>query len=254
MIKRTTLILLAACFLSVFSLSAQKDAVINFLSVNGSTAYSGQMRVKSHYDFKPYTGGCENIGIGYQLYANHFTFSIGAEGGSTIMTNYSDQETKRNPKGTLELIGNLHVNTPVLLGGEFNKFYFKVGVVPSFNLLNGATIIGPVMNPDNPTTYENTKKVRFRNPVQLFGRFEIGGSFGKFTPFDDPIQPLARFYLGGYVDFGFTNDMEKKWKDGSEGRGHYGKIPYACSYEGFNDEVYQFSVGLRFTCLLNFAR
>ena len=250
---------MAACIFGALNLSAQKDAIIHFLSVNSSIAYSSQMRVKSTIDFNPYMGGCENIGIGYQLYANHFTFSIGAEGGSTVMTNYSDKEFfnhyhKIIPEGTMELIGNLHVNIPVLLGGEFNKFYFKVGVVPSFNLLNGATIIGPVMNPDNPTTYENTKKVRFKNPVQLFGRFEIGGSFGSFTPFDDPIQPLARFYLGGYVDFGFTNDTEKKWKDGNEGRGYYGNIPYACSYEGFNDVVHQFSVGLRFTCLLNFAR
>ena len=74
--------------------------------------------------------------------------------------------------------------------------------------------------------------------VELSDFQEIEGNINLF-----PYQPCRT-----------TNDTEKKWKDGSEGRGHYGKIPYACSYEGFNDEVYQFSVGLRFTCLLNFAR
>lgn len=256
--KKISLILLTVCLFEVFNVNAQ-NAVRNFMYVNGSLGYSGQMRAKSNFNFQPFIGGCDNIGLGYQLYANHFTFSIGAEGGATVMTNYSDEEivnyyNNNIPKGMLELIGNTHVNTPIMLGGEFKKFYFKVGVVPSFNLLNAATIIGPVLNPDNPQTYEITKKVLFKNPIQLYGRFEIGGSFGKFTPFEDFAQPTARFYLGGYVDFGFTNDTEKNWKNGNEGRGHYGSIPYACSYEGFNDVVHQFSVGLRFTCLLNFAR
>ena len=250
--KKSTLIFLAVCLLCLFNLNAQKP-VRNFLSINGSLAYTGQARFQSHYDFKSFMGGSDNIGIGYQLYANHFTFSLGAEVGLSTITNYSNETIiigkKEIPQGTLELLGNGHVSFPTIFGGEFNKFYFKVGVVPSFNILNAATIIGPVLNPDNPQPYENTKKLLFKNPFQLYGRFEIGGSVGKFTPFEDTDQPKARFYLGGFVDFGITKDMPKV------SRGSYAKgIPYAISDQGYLDKVRQFSVGLRFTCLVNCAR
>ena len=247
--KKSTLTLFAVCLLCFFNLSAQKT-VRNFFSVNVSLAYTGQMRFESNYNFKPFMGGSDNIGIGYQLYANHFTFSLGAEIGASVITNYSGEPItigkKHIPEGMLELLGNGHVSIPTMIGGEFNKFYFKMGVVPSFNILNAATIIGPVLNPDNPHSYETTKKFLFRNPFQLYGRFEIGGSVGKFTPFEDPDQPKARFYLGGFVDFGFTKDMPRV------SRGSYAhRIPYAISDQGYLDKVHQFSVGLRFTCLVN---
>ena len=76
----------------------------------------------------------------------------------------------------LELLGNGHVNIPTMVGGEFGKFYFKLGVVPSFNLLNGATVIGPVLNKENPEPYESTNLMLYKNPFQLFGRVELGGS------------------------------------------------------------------------------
>ena len=253
--RKSTVVLATICLLGIFSLSAQKHTVRNFLSLNANTAYTGQVRFDSHYDFNPFIGGNENIGIGYQLYANHFTLSIGAEIGATVMTNYSNEPitigNRHIPEGMLELLGNGHVNIPTLIGGEFGKFYFKVGVVPSFNLLNGATILGPVLNPENPDFYENTTKYLYSNPFQLFGRFEIGGSFGRFTPFDDPDQPKARFYLGGYVDFGFTNDQAKVARGSYANRN---RVPYALSNQGLYDEVSQLSVGLRFTCLLNCAK
>ena len=250
--KRSTLIFLAVCLLSIFSLSAQKT-VRNFFSVNASLAYTGQMRFESNYNFKPYMGGSNNYGIGYQLYANHFTFSLGAEIGASVITNYSGEMItigkKDIPEGMLELLGNGHVSIPTMIGGEFKKFYFKMGVVPSFNILNAATIIGPVLNPDDPHAYETTKKLLYKNPFQLYGRFEIGGSLGHFTPFEDPAQPKARFYLGGFIDFGITKDMPRY------SRGSYAKkIPYAISDQGYLDKVRQVSVGLRFTCLINCSK
>ena len=246
--KKSTLILLAAFVLCVFNLNAQK-AVRNFFSVNAGLAYTGQMRFESNFNFKPYWGGSNNYGIGYQLYANHFTFSLGAEVGASVITNYSGElitvGKKHIPEGTLELLGNGHVNIPTLFGGEFNKFYFKVGVVPSFNLLNGATVIGPVLNPENPSAYENPVKRLYQNPFQLFGRFEIGGSFGTFTPFEALEQPRARFYLGGYCDFSITKDKP------IAARGDYSRsVPYAISNQGYQDVLHQIQVGLRFTCLI----
>ena len=251
--KKSTFIITTFCLLGFFSMSAQKHTVRNFLSVNGNSAYAGQIRTESRYDFNSFLGGIDNVGIGYQLYANHFTLSLGVETGVTILTNYSNEDItlyhKTVPQGTLELLGNIHVNMPVMFGGEWGKFYFKTGLVPSLNLVNGGTVLGPVLNPDNPEAFKTTKKVRFKNPFQLFGRFEIGGSIGKFTPFEDFIQPKARFYLGGYVDYGFTYDSPK------EPRGHYiHQIPYAVSREGYKEKVTQISVGLRFTCLLNCAK
>ena len=253
--KKTTFILATIFLLGIFSLSAQKHTVRHFFSLNASTAYTGQHRFDSHYDFNPFLGGNGNIGIGYQLYANHFTFSIGGEIGATVMTNYSNVPitigNKHIPQGMLELLGNGHVNFPTMFGGEFNILYFKVGVVPSFNILNAATIIGPVLNQENPSSYEHTVKYLYKNPFQLFGRFEIGASLGRFTPFDDPNQPKTRFYLGGYVDFGFTNDQAKVSRGSYANRN---RIPYALSDQGHYDKISHISVGLRFTCLFYCAK
>ena len=251
--KKSTLILLAVCLFFGGSLNAQK-AVRHFFSINASTSFANQLRSESHYNFKPFAGGGENIGLGYQLYTNHFTFSIGAEAGLTVLTNYSGEAItvghRQYPDGMLELLGNGHVNFPTMFGGEFKKFYFKVGVVPSVNVLNGATVLGPVLNSENPKAYDNPIKRLYQNPFQLFGRFEIGGSFGSFTPFEvSEQQPRARFYLGGYCDFSITKDMPVV------SRGRYsGSVPYAISDEGYLDIIHQIQVGLRFTCLLNFAQ
>lgn len=250
--KKSILLLMAVCLLGIFSLSAQKT-VKNFMYVNGSTAGTGQMRLKSQFNVNSFFGGSDNVGLGYQLYANHFTFSIGAEFGASVFTNYSEESivngNRHIPQGMLELLGNGHVSIPTLIGGEFGKFYFKLGVVPSLNLLNGATVIGPVLNNENPEPYESPTLMLYRNPFQLYGRIELGGSFGKFTPYDAPLQPKARFYLGGYVDFGLTKDLP------TVARGSYGpRMPYAVSTENLLDNVRQVSVGLRFTCLLYFAK
>jgi hypothetical protein len=250
--KKLTLILLAACLFGIFSVSAQKP-VRSFFTINSSIASAGQTRFESHYNVGSFVGGGYNLSLGYQLYAYHFIFSIEAEAGATVLTNYSKEAIKNGnnviPQGMLELLGNGHVNIPTMIGGEFGKFYFKLGVVPSFNLLNGATVIGPVLNKENPEPYENTNLMLYKNPFQLFGRIELGGSFGKPTPYEDPIQPKARFYLGGYIDFGFTKDLP------TEPRGSYSsRMPYAVSIQNMSDKVHQVSVGLKFSCLLNFAK
>ena len=250
--KKIPLVLLAVCLIGGGNLNAQKP-IRNFLSLNASTAYTCQARMESHYDFKPFLGGSENFGIGYQLYAYHFIFSIGAEIGASVITNYSNEPitigNRHIPEGMLELLGNGHISLPTMIGGEFGKFHFKVGVVPSFNLLNGVTVIGPVLNQDNPSAYENPAKFLYENPFQLFGRIEIGGSFGHFTSFENIEQPRSRFYLGGYADFGFTKDMP------ATSRGSYSRnVPYAISNQGYKDILHQIQVGLRFTCLFNLAK
>lgn len=254
--KKSTLILMIICVLGVFSLSAQKGTARLFLAVNRSLGYAGQERFSANLDVTPFVGVVDNVGIGYQLYANHFIFSVGLEAGTTLMSNisksdiYDDHHEDLVPQGTLETVGNAHFNIPLMIGGEFGKFYFKTGIVPSFNLINGGVVFGPVFNEHNSTMFGVLDIIRYKNPFQLFGRFEIGGSLGKFTRFDDLEQPKARFYLGGYVDFGITKDVPSKHC------GHYysHRTPYTVSSEGILDNVHQLSVGLRFTCLINIAK
>ena len=250
--KKTTLILLIFCLLGISNLNAHKP-VKNFLAVKGSLAGTFQSRFESQYNVCPFFGGSLNVGLGYQLYAYHFIFSVEAEVGASVFTNYAKEQiingNAKIPQGTLELMGNGHVSVPTMIGGEFGKFYFKIGVVPSFNLLNGATVIGPVLNEEDPKPYESKSLMLYQNPFQLFGRFEIGGSLGQFIPYYEYKQPIARFYLGGYVDFGLTRDLP------TVPRNSYGlRMPYAVSNENMSDNVHQFSVGIRFTCLLNCAK
>ncbi|MBR4912805.1 MAG: hypothetical protein IKZ54_08195 [Bacteroidales bacterium] len=254
--KKSTFILIVVCVFGLFNLSAQKGTTRFFFALNRSLAYTNQERFPSNPDIGAFVGGGENVGIGYQLYANHFIFSVGLEAGVTIMSNSSKSDILYPPhndfipQGTLEAVANLHFNIPMMIGGEFGKFYFKAGIVPSFNLINGGVVFGPVLSPHNSTMFGTLDGIRYKNPFQLFGRFEIGGSIGKFTPFDANEQPTARFYLGGYVDFGITKDIPSK----SCGHHYSHTIPYAISSEGIMDNVHQMSVGLRFTCLFNLAK
>jgi hypothetical protein len=256
--QKKSLILLTACLMLVGCLNAQHPTR-HFISLTGGVGYVNTIRPNPALPFQGLGGVGENIGVGYQLHHNHLTFGVGVEFGNSMSCNVSQEDIIPSmhgipllgviEKGMTELLYNINVNIPIMLGGEFGKFYFKAGLVPAFSVYGKGAVIGPAFN-ENSVVWdkEDIQYYRYTRIPQVYGRFEIGGSFGSFTSFDDPNQPRARFYLGAYADCGLMKDKPK------QGIGVYPDVPYAISYESSNDVSIPINVGLRFTCLLNVGK
>lgn len=254
---KKSFILLICCMITLGSINAQHPTR-HFISLSRGSAYSNTVRVQPSLPVVCLGGISDNIGLGYQLHHNHFTFGVGVEYDNTIMANMSTEDIttvgflhyNTIEKGMTELLHNMSFNFPVMLGGEFGKFYFKAGVAPSLSVYGNGGVIGPALNDNSEVwDYEDIHQYRYNRDFQLYARFELGGSFGEFTSFDELVQPKARFYLGAYVDYGIFEEGPKK-SIGSYA--HY--VPYAISDEAFHDVTIPLNVGLRFTCLFNVSK
>ena len=253
--KQRIITLLVSCMMFAGCLSAQ-HTTRHFISLNGSNGYVNTVRPQPALPVGCLGGSSNTIGLGYQLHYNHLIFSAGMEYDNSVLCNASKEEIifllppGRFPDGMTEILHTMNLNFPVMLGGQFGKFYFKAGVVPSVTVYGDGAVIGPALN-EHSVVWEDEEIVhyRYKRIPQLYGRFEIGGSFGKFTSFDDPSQPKARFYLGAYVDYGVMKDIP------SQGIGSYTNfVPYAISNEGNNDVSIPLNIGLRFTCLFHVGK
>lgn len=258
--KQKTFFLMMCCMMIAGCLSAQHPTR-HFFSLNGGLGFTTSFRTQSALNVNCLGGMTDNVGIGYQLHHNHFTFGVGLEYDNSIFGYSSGEDISfalvTVPKGTTEVLHDMRLNIPVMLGGEFGKFYFKAGVAPSISLYGRGSVLGPALN-DHSVVWdaEDIERVPYTRDLQLLGRVEIGGSFGNFVAFDNPLQPRARFYLGAYLDFGFLNDNVKEHK-GSYIQNAYAassSVPYIVSNESRNDKAMPFSIGLRFTCLFNLAK
>ena len=243
-----------ACLMFAGCLSAQ-HATRHFLSLTGSDAYMNSIRPQPACDVLTLGGVGGTLGVGYQLHHNHFTFNVGLEFENSLLCNMATNNITFGPervvnKGTTELLLNVNMNIPIMVGGEFGHFYFKAGVVPTLNVFGAGAIIG-VASRSNPQIIDvqDIATYRYMKIHQIYGRFEIGGSFGNFTPFDNSEQPRARFYLGAYMDMGLMKDRPK------QAVGSYADyVPYAISNEGYNDVAIPVNIGLRFTCLFHLGK
>ena len=248
--------MMMACLMAVGCLNAQ-HATRHFVSITSGFGYVNTIRPNPALPVKGLGGATENIGVGYQLHHNHLTFGVGVEYDNSISCNVSQEEIAyigyqpmpHIEKGMTEMLHNMNINIPIMLGGEFGKFYFKAGVVPAFSVYGKGAVIGPAFN-ENSVVWdkEDIQSYRYTRIPQIYGRFEIGGSFGSFTSFDDPNQPRARFYLGAYADCGIMKDKPKQTFS------YYPVVPYAICYNGSFDMSIPINVGLRFTCLLNVGK
>lgn len=251
--QRKTLTLLMACLMFAGCLSAQ-HATRHFISLTGSDAYMNSFRPQPACDVLTLGGVGGTVGVGYQLHHNHFIFNVGLEFENSLLSNIAINDIRFDPthivkKGTTELLLNVNMNIPIMVGGEFGHFYFKAGVVPSLNVLGGGAVIGVINSNPQILDFDDIVAYRYMKIPQVYGRFEIGGSFGNFTPFDNPEQPRARFYLGVYMDMGLMKDRPK------QAVGSYADyVPYAISNEAYNDVAIPVNIGLRFTCLFHLGK
>ena len=242
-IKMTALticLLTGACLHATAQESSEtKSAVQHSLMVGAQLNYASLMRStmeSSRLDVNPWLGSAPGIGVGYHLYKNHFTFDVSGEMEYGVYTNRSGSDIVMGsvtvPGGTTEMIQNMNVDFPVMLGAEFGRFHFKIGAVPSL------CVYGTCARTEDGSTQYEVSRI-----PQLRGRMEIGGQVGASS------DGKVCYQLAGYGDFGVLNERPMQRK-GSYADG----VPYHIADESTADKVHNLTVGLRFTCLFNFSK
>lgn len=188
---------------------------------------------------KPAPGMNTNLGVDYRLFHNNFLFSVGVEGMYELNANQlNDLDVAIPMIDTEGDLFNMHVlvnksrdlthmvnlNIPVLLGGEWGRFYFLVG--PKVSL----SMYGSTLSSAEVTTYgqydryyddfynmENhqfvtsrpmsSDKIPVKWNLNILAHLEIGGRIGHMFKYKQfRLNPdKVRMYLAAYADFGILN-------------------------------------------------
>lgn len=226
--------------LSCVAASAYTDLspeVTHFVSLHVDAGYSSLLH--NIQGQKPAVGANAIFGVDYRLNYNSFVFSVGAEGMYELNANQLDKVDVSIPmldtEGDLfdmhvkvdksrDLCHMANVNIPVLVGGEWKRFYFMVG--PKFALnLYGATSSTALVTTygeyeryyDNFYDMENHQFVSNRPMssgmlpmkwnMNIMAHLEVGGRIGHMYKHQQfRLNPdKVRMYLAAYVDFGLLN-------------------------------------------------
>ncbi|MBQ9297132.1 MAG: hypothetical protein IJ204_08070 [Paludibacteraceae bacterium] len=177
-----------------------------------------------------------NLGVDYRLFHNNFLFSAGLEGMYNLYANHMEQlDVVLQMKDAEGDLFNMHVhvdeakdmahminlNIPLLVGGEWNRFYFMVGPKISLNMYGATSSKAQVTTYGEYERYYDdfydmtnhqfisgqrmsSEALRLTWNFNILAHMEIGGRIGhmyKHKQFrTNPDK--TRMYLAAYVDFG----------------------------------------------------
>lgn len=237
-VRRYVLIVFAALYcLCAGAYTRLTPETRHFVSVHGDLGYSALLHNISGR--KPSTGMNTNIGVDYRLYHNNFLFSGGLEAmyelNSNKMDNFDETIRMMDTEGdafdmhvlmdkSRDLSHMVNVNIPLLIGGEWNRFYFLIG--PKFSI----NVYGATSSRVQYTTYgayelyyddfydmpnhqfesrqtASSGALALKWNFNIMAHVEIGGRLGHFTTYKvfrrNPDK--TRMYLAAYMDFGVLN-------------------------------------------------
>ena len=130
---------------------------LHFISLHGDLGYSALLHTIAGQP--PAAGLNANIGADYRLYHNNFLFSIGIEGMYDLNANRLDEHDEvllmRDTEGDIfnmhvhvdksrDLAHMVNLNIPLLVGGEWGRFYFLVGPKVSLNLYGSTSSVAQI--------------------------------------------------------------------------------------------------------------
>lgn len=259
----------------------------HFISVNGALGYTAV--TNNVVDVALGSGVNTSIGVGYRLFHNSFLFSAGIDGSYRFVTHsMADSRCQLDMIDTegmpfkmdadatngADVCHAVNLNIPILVGGEFQRFYFLVGPMLSVNLW-GSTSAKAMLTTtgeydryfdhfeDMPNHYfstvplsSGTQSVSFQ--IDVLAHAEIGWRLGKFysqTGADVP-KPKQRYYIALYADYGLLNIHRNVAKgdrlsyEETELQGlQFNLTPALLSTELKGAQLHQFSVGIKVTFL-----
>lgn len=209
----------------------------HFVTTHADLGYSALLHDIQGY--QPASGLNLNMGADYRVFYNDFIFSFGAEFLYELHANRINSLDLYLPmmdtEGELfdmhvqvdkarDLTHMINLNIPILLGGEWKRFYFMVGPKMSINLYgatsSGAhfTTSGEYERPYDPFfdmpnhqfesgQYMGSGTLPLKWNFQLMAHAELGVRIDKTTFYQvfrrNPDK--KRMYLAAYLDFGLLN-------------------------------------------------
>lgn len=237
-VKRYILIVIAALYgMGLSAYTRLNPETHHFVSVHGDLGYSALLHNISGR--KPSAGMNTNIGLDYRLYRNNFLFSCGVEAMYQLNSNKMDDldvsirmmDTEGDPfdmhvllDKSSDLTHMVNMNIPLLVGGEWNRFYFMIGPKFSINLYGATasraqyTTYGAYESyyddfydmPNHQfesgrTVSSGTMALKWN--FNIMAHVEIGGRLDHFKPHKIfRLHPSrTRMYLAAYMDFGLLN-------------------------------------------------
>jgi len=237
-LKRYIIILYAlVCSLSMSAFTVLTPETNHFVSLHGDAGYSALLHTIAGQ--RPAAGMNMNIGFDYRLFHNDFLFSVGVEGMYELNANHMDALDVVIPmidtEGDLfdmhvhvdkgqDLTHMANLNIPILVGGEWKRFYFMVGPKISLNLYGATSSKAQI------TTYGSYERyyddfyempnhqfasgqhmssavLPLKWNMNIMAHLEIGGRVGHmFKHQQFRLNPdKIRMYVAAYVDFGLLN-------------------------------------------------
>lgn len=228
------LVLFSVCAHAHTELSPETN---HFVAFNGDLGLSTLLH--NIPDYPTSAGLNTNLGVAYRLYHNNLLFSAGVEAAYQLNTNDMSNLDFRLPMMDTEsdLFGMhvmitksrdrshmLNLNIPLLIGGEWGRFYFLAGPKISVNLYGAAssdalyTTYGEYDRYyddfyDMPNHQFETNRnmssgtLPMKWGFNVMAHLELGGRLGNAfadKSFEVPSQKV-RMYLAAYVDFGVLN-------------------------------------------------
>ncbi len=263
-----------------------------YLAVWG--AVGGKTLLNNSKEVKPGLGVEPSLGVGYQYIRNGFMVQIGLEGSFSYLNNSLDnmdfrikmKDTEGDPfvmhasvADCKDVVRTADVRIPILVGYEYNRFYFLAGAKVGVSLWGTTQTKSQlstkgeydrfidwfenVPNHDfanNQTIKSSAYKLKFKAPsVDL--HIEVGGRLDKIFPIHERTNDLRhdyRLYLAIFADYGVLNIHENvsegdlltyTVKDGESLR--FTAIPAMVSEQMMNKKVNPLTIGIKFTFLWN---
>ena len=213
----------------------------HFISLNGDLGYAALLHNIPNHPSS--TGINTNIGVAYRLYYNRFVLSVGAEGAYQLNANQIEDRDFTIPmKDTEGEAFDMHVlvaqsqdrthmvnlNIPVLLGGEWGRFYFAAGPKVAINVYGAAmskalyTTYGEYNlyyddfhdMPNHQFVTDNTMQsgtLPMKWNLNILAHAEIGVRLGKIDNRSRSAKNNIRMYIGAYADCGILNLVSGKY-------------------------------------------
>lgn len=210
---------------------------LHFISLHGDLGYSALLHTIAGQP--PAAGLNANIGADYRLYHNNFLFSIGIEGMYDLNANRLDEHDEvllmRDTEGDIfnmhvhvdksrDLAHMVNLNIPLLVGGEWGRFYFLVGPKVSLNLYGSTSSVAQITTYGEYDRYYDdfydmpnhqfvtgqhmgSATMPMKWNFNIMAHAEIGGRINHMYKHKQfRLHPdKVRMYLAVYADFGVLN-------------------------------------------------
>ena len=228
---------MVACATLASAFTRLTPETYHFVSLHADAGYSTLLHTMEGRPMSPGMNG--NIGVDYRLFHNNCIFSIGAEGMYQLSANKMEDLDVTLPmvdtEGDLfgmhvqvdkarDLAHMVNVNIPILVGGEWKRFYFMVGPKVSLNMFGLTASKAEITTYGeyeryyddfyNMPNHQFTSDQKMSSEVlpmkwnfNIMAHAEIGGRIGHmFKHKQFRLNPdKVRMYLAAYVDFGLLN-------------------------------------------------